>query len=232
MAAQGRRSVVEEAIDDIRLRIRRGDWGLGDRIPPEPELGRELGLSRAPLREALRALVHAGLLVTRQGDGTFVAAVDENEVALRRGLQGADPFEAIEVRRSLDVPAAALAAQRRDETDLASLQDALERRRAAADARDDEAFRQADIDFHRAVVDASHNQLLAGIYGSLAASIDGSWTSEAGLNRAASTAHDHHDELYEAIRDQAAQDAMLVAGTILDNQSSDLSQKTQHPTQA
>ncbi|MFJ3956175.1 FadR/GntR family transcriptional regulator [Arthrobacter sp. NPDC090010] len=222
MTAYGRRSVVEEAIDDIRLRIRRGDWGLGDRIPPEPELGKELGLSRAPLREALRALVHAGLLVTRQGDGTFVAAVDESELALRRGMEGADPHEAIEVRRSLDVPAASLAAQRRDDADLNRLKDALDRRRAAAAERDDDGFRQADIDFHRAVVEASHNQLLAGIYGSLAASAEPGWTSQAGLNRAATASHDNHDELYEAIRDQQAQEAMLVAGAILDNQSSDL----------
>ncbi|MDP5228062.1 MULTISPECIES: FCD domain-containing protein [Arthrobacter] len=224
MMAQPRRSVVEEAIDDIRLRIRRGEWGLGDRIPPEPELGRELGLSRAPLREALRALVHAGLLVTRQGDGTFVAAVNESEIALRRGLQGADPHEAIEVRRSLDIPAAALAAQRRDDDDLARLEDALDRRRAAAAARDDVAFRDADIDFHRAIVLASHNQLLAGIYGSLASSAEGGWTSRAGLNRAAAVVHDNHDDLYEAIRDQQAQEAMLRAGAILDNQTSDLTQ--------
>ncbi|MHC6221849.1 FadR/GntR family transcriptional regulator [Arthrobacter sp. MMS24-S77] len=222
MTVNGRRSVVDDAIDDIRLRIRQGEWGLGDRIPPEPELGKALGLSRAPLREALRALVHAGLLVTRQGDGTFVAAVDEQEIALRKGFQGADRFEAIEVRRSLDVPAAALAAQRRDQEDLDRLQDALERRRAAAEAHDDDGFRQADIDFHRGVVDAAHNQLLAGIYGSLAAEIDGSWTSPAGLERAASTEHDNHDELFEAIRDRSAQDAMMVAGSILDNQASDL----------
>lgn len=222
MTVNGRRSVVDDAIDDIRLRIRQGEWGLGDRIPPEPELGKALGLSRAPLREALRALVHAGLLVTRQGDGTFVAAVDEQEVALRKGFQDADPFEAIEVRRSLDVPAAALAAQRRDEADLEKLQDALTRRRTAAEAQDDDGFREADIDFHRAVVDAAHNQLLAGIYGSLAATIDGSWTSAAGLKRAATHEHDNHDELFEAIRDSAPQEAMLVAGAILDNQASDL----------
>ena len=217
--------MVDEAIDDIRQRIRQGEWGLGDRIPPEPELGRALGLSRAPLREALRALVHAGLLVTRQGDGTFVAAVDEREIALRRGFKEPDPFEAVEVRRSLDVPAAALAAQRRDQADLDRLEDALRRRRAAADARDDDGFREADIDFHRAVVDAAHNQLLAGIYGSLAANIDGSWTSAAGLDRAAHAGHDNHDDLFEAIRDGSVQDAMLVAGAILDRQAHDLENK-------
>ncbi|WP_332602045.1 FadR/GntR family transcriptional regulator [Arthrobacter sp. S2(2024)] len=225
MTVNGRRSVVDDAIDDIRLRIREGEWGLGDRIPPEPELGKALGLSRAPLREALRALVHAGLLVTRQGDGTFVAAVDEQEVALRKGLQGADRLEAIEVRRSLDIPAAALAAQRRDQEDLDKLQDALDRRRAAAEAHDEGGFRLADIDFHRAVVGAAHNQLLAGIYGSLAESIDGSWTSPEGLNRAAHAEHDSHDELFDAIRDRSTQDAMLVAGAILDNQASDLEGK-------
>lgn len=149
-------------------------------------------------------------------------AVDEQEVVLRKGFQGADRFEAIEVRRSLDVPAAALAAQRRDQDDLDKLQDALDRRRAAAEAHDDNGFRAADIDFHRAVVDAAHNQLLAGIYGSLAATVYGSWTSRAGLDRAAYAGHDNHDELFEAIRDGSMQDAMLVAGAILDNQASDL----------
>ncbi|MFF1831460.1 FadR/GntR family transcriptional regulator [Paenarthrobacter sp. NPDC058040] len=226
MAVNGKRSVVEEAIDDIRQRIRQGEWGLGDRIPPEPELGKALGLSRAPLREALRALVHAGLLVTRQGDGTFVAAVNEQEIALRKSFQDADPLEAVEVRRSLDVPAAALAAQRRDKADLDKLEDALSRRRSAAEAGDMEGFRAADIDFHRAVVDAAHNQLLAGLYGSLAENVEGAWTTPAvGVERAAHAGHDNHDDLFEAIRDGSAQEAMLVAGSILDNQAHYLENK-------
>src|SRR5688572_32268160 len=50
----------------------RGDWAEGERIPPERELCQKLGVGRASLREALKALEIMGMIETRLGDGTYV----------------------------------------------------------------------------------------------------------------------------------------------------------------
>lgn len=59
-----------------------GGWPLGEKIPAEPELMAALGVSRNTVREAARALVHAGLLDARPGDGTYVTATDGLGAAL------------------------------------------------------------------------------------------------------------------------------------------------------
>jgi GntR family transcriptional regulator len=59
--------------DELRQRIDQGKLPAGTRLPSEPDLAAELGVSRATLREALRALQDEGLLRRRQGSGTYVA---------------------------------------------------------------------------------------------------------------------------------------------------------------
>ncbi|MFE7234013.1 FadR/GntR family transcriptional regulator [Streptomyces sp. NPDC057596] len=73
-------------ISELRAEIARGAWRVGERIPPEGQLAESLGVSRLSVREAVRVLVHSGLLSTRQGAGTYVTATDEAQVALRRHL--------------------------------------------------------------------------------------------------------------------------------------------------
>src|SRR3712207_4427498 len=59
--------------DELKQRIDRGELAAGARLPSEPDLAAELQVSRATLREALRAMELEGLLRRRQGSGTFVA---------------------------------------------------------------------------------------------------------------------------------------------------------------
>ena len=86
MRAIPRRSLVDVAIDELRERIDSGSWPIGHRLPAEARLAEELGISRASVREATRALAHTGLIASRQGDGTFVTARSESDAALRRQL--------------------------------------------------------------------------------------------------------------------------------------------------
>src|ERR1700760_2897957 len=79
-----RTGLVEQVIEQMRDAIRTGDWAVDQRIPPEPELVTVLGVGRNTVREAVRALSHAGLLEVRQGDGTFVRATSELSGAVRR----------------------------------------------------------------------------------------------------------------------------------------------------
>jgi len=68
---------------DLRARIKRGEWKPGDRLPPEPELAIRYRVSRITVRQALARLVADGHIERRQGTGTFVRA---EKVAQRTGL--------------------------------------------------------------------------------------------------------------------------------------------------
>ena len=79
-----RTGLVDQVIAQMRELVSSGEWPLGDKIPPETELVTALGVGRNTVREAVRALSHAGLLEVRQGDGTFVRATNEISGAVRR----------------------------------------------------------------------------------------------------------------------------------------------------
>ncbi|RSN64828.1 GntR family transcriptional regulator [Actinomadura sp. WAC 06369] len=159
-----RSSLVDQVIDQLRDEIANGVWPVGGKIPPEPVLSETLGVGRNTVREAVRALTHAGLLDSRQGDGTYVRATSELSGAVRRRLEKAELIEILEVRRGLEVEAARLAAARRTEADTAAIAVALARRDAAWAAGDHAAFVEADLAFHTAVVDATHNRVLTDLY--------------------------------------------------------------------
>lgn len=63
------------AASAIRAGVQKGYWRVGERLPSEPQLALDLGISRATLREALRLLISDGLIHRRHGVGTFVARV-------------------------------------------------------------------------------------------------------------------------------------------------------------
>ncbi|MET9294293.1 FCD domain-containing protein [Streptomyces sp. NPDC003077] len=212
---------MESATDEIRGHVLDGSWPVGSRIPSESALSEALGLSRATVREAVRSLVHAGLLETRQGDGTFVISVDDSAVALRRRLERAELTHVTQVRQGLDVVAARQAAKHRTDEQLAAIDSALARRGAALAAGDPDAFTAADADFHVLVAEASANPVLADIYRSLSTAL------RAELRRAACplptpTTADPHTRLTDAIRAQDPQAAVDAAVALLAGHVRDL----------
>lgn len=163
LTATRRTGLVDQVIEQMRGAISRGDWPVDQRIPPEPELVSALGVGRNTVREAVRALSHAGLLDVRQGDGTFVRATSEICGALRR-LYGTRLREVLQVRRVLEVEGARMAALERTEDELADLTATLARRDSAIEREDLESVLDADTWFHRKVVECSHNGLLIELY--------------------------------------------------------------------
>lgn len=159
-----RSSLTEQLIDAMRERIADGRWPVDQRIPTEAELVSMLGVGRNTVREATRALSHAGLLETRQGHGTYVRATSELAGALRRRATSARMLEVLEVRRALETEAAGLAAQRRTADDLDRLRTAQADRLARCQAGDEEGLVDADLALHRAVVAAAHSPMLAELY--------------------------------------------------------------------
>jgi DNA-binding FadR family transcriptional regulator len=162
-----RSSLASRVTAQLQSLIESGEWPVGTKIPAEPVLVQVLGVGRNTVREAVRALVHSGMLEPRQGDGTYVLADNELGAALLRRVRHTGHLEALEVRNSLERDAARLAAARRTEQDVAALRAALRNCDSARDAGDDEAFVHADVAFHQAVVAAAHNSMLADLYGHL-----------------------------------------------------------------
>nr|WP_201784424.1 FCD domain-containing protein [Nonomuraea pusilla] len=158
--------VVPQLESLLRERIRQGRWKSGERLPSEVRLAAELGVGRSTVREAVRLLAHDGWLVVRHGSGTFVAdpppsAGEDGD--LRGLLRRARVLEAFEVRRALEVEAARLAAARIRPEDVEELRALLHGRQERLGG-DPAAFVDADLDFHRAVVDLAGNAVLSGLY--------------------------------------------------------------------
>mgnify|MGYP001132689062 CR=1 FL=1 len=133
----------------------------GQKLPNELELSQEMGVSRATLREAIRALTTQGVLEVRRGKGTFVSPragelEDFGFDALERVRgQLRDLFE---LRSIVEPQAARLACQRATE---AELQEILTRgRQVDACIRAGEDRTRADREFHAAIVRATHNEFM------------------------------------------------------------------------
>lgn len=167
LSSPRRSSLTDQVIAQLRTQITSGAWPVGSRIPTEPELVEQLGVARNTVREAVRALAHNGLLDIRQGSGTYVLATSELAGVMHRRFAGAGPRDVAEVRSTLESSAARLAAGRRTERDLRRLDALLARREEAWDSGDAERFVTADASFHLAVVAASHNEVLGGLYADL-----------------------------------------------------------------
>jgi DNA-binding FadR family transcriptional regulator len=160
---QTKRSLVDLALEELGQRLTSGTWAVGSRIPTEPELAEQLGISRNTVREAVRVLLYAGLLEVRQGDGTYVRAITSPAEAMR-SISRASLREQLEVRAVLEESTARLAALRADEHDIAQIERCLAIRGEQHQYQTADDFIARDMDFHLAIADACGNAALAELY--------------------------------------------------------------------
>jgi GntR family transcriptional repressor for pyruvate dehydrogenase complex len=162
-------AVTDEAILKIKEMIISGEFGPGDRLPPEKELSEALGLSRSSMREAIKALEVIRVLDVRRGDGTYVTSLEPRLLLEAMSFvvdlhADSSILEFFAVRRILEPAAVALAAARMSPTTLADL-------RAQLDSVDttttvDELI-EHDLAFHSAIVAEAGNAYLASLIESL-----------------------------------------------------------------
>ncbi|MFD9130465.1 FadR/GntR family transcriptional regulator [Kitasatospora sp. NPDC059571] len=206
-----RTPLSDQVIAQLRAQITSGEWPVGARIPTEAELVEQLGVARNTVREAVRALAHNGLLDIRQGSGTYVLATSELAGVMHRRFADADQAQVAELRASLEMSAAGLAAVRRTARDLELLSAALERRDLAWHSGDPESFVQADAAFHQAVVAAAHNDVIAAVYADLGEVMRAHLRHDVGPELVAER-YVGHDGILDAIRAGDAQRASVEAG--------------------
>jgi DNA-binding FadR family transcriptional regulator len=164
-------ALTDEAIVRIKEMIMNGQLHPGDRLPREPDLAVQLGLSRNSLREAVKALSLINILDVRQGDGTYVTSLGPELLldALTFVVdfhQDDSVLHFLAVRRILEPAAAGLAAEHIGVEQVAELRRLLAR---AAEEPDPDRLLDLDLRFHRLIATCSDNPVLASLLEGLSA---------------------------------------------------------------
>ena len=161
-------SISKQIAEQLRAAIVAGQFKIGQRLPTEDELAQRYGVSRPSVREALKRLAAQNLVRAKRGPtgGNFV--VQPSYAELAESLSGAATLlvgmgalgieEIIEARRALQGSCMDLAASNASETHIQNIEAALKRQQDPEIS--DEAFCQADVAFHRALLDATDNGML------------------------------------------------------------------------
>ena len=142
----------------------------GDRLEPERELAKILGISRPSLREAIQILQVQGRLRVKHGIGIFILDQADGE-KLRESLRTAQHRieELFQMREILEAPAVEWAAERRSEEQLAEMKLAAKALNQAIARKpvDFENLRRLDMEFHLTIVRSAQNQFLNQTLGTL-----------------------------------------------------------------
>jgi DNA-binding FadR family transcriptional regulator len=214
-----RQPLVKQVLDYLQQQITTGAFPVGSKLPAEPELMITLSVGRSTLREAMRVLAHMGLVDVRPGDGTYIRVPAPEAESLGQRLRRARVIEVYEVRRTLELECARLAALRRDEADLAALQQALRDRREFQPPGNEEAFVDADLAFHISIASATKNAVLADLYQAFISVNHESWVEASEALGSTEQGQSLHEQLAAAIArrdpDQAQQltELMLAQST-------------------
>ena len=214
-----RRSISEQVANRIMAMIKSGNLKAGDRLPTEAQMGIAFGISRPPLREALKALTLMGVLESRQGGHYAVTDLSPSRLVapfnIMLSVGDYDVDEHFEARKVVDLELVKLCCQR------ANLEQRERILRHAFDGRafhdDPIAFRLLDVEFHRSLNEAAANRLLTAL-------AQGLYDIGLDLRRAASAAPGHieksvqqHIIIAEAIMAEDAEAAVAAYAEHLDH---------------
>jgi GntR family transcriptional repressor for pyruvate dehydrogenase complex len=160
-----RRSISEQVANRIMAMIKSGNLKSGDRLPTEAQMGIAFGISRPPLREALKALTLMGVLESRQGGRYTVTDLSPSRLVapfnVMLSIADYDVHEHFEARAVVDLELVRLCTIRATpEQRQRIMQHAVD---GHAFLTDPVAFRLLDIEFHQSLNDAADNRLLSAL---------------------------------------------------------------------
>lgn len=186
--------------------IHSGELSSGDRLPPERDLAKLLGVSRPTLRAGIRSLVTVGILYSRQGAGTFVASVGESPILdgsplrLLSALHGFTSDEMFEARLALEMSIAGLAAERATSEQMTLM--AEEIAGMYASLNDPEQYLVHDMQFHQTIAAASNNRILTALMNMVATILFDSRRKTVKRARDLKDSAEQHQNIYRAIRER------------------------------
>lgn len=211
-----RQPLVKQVLEYLQQCIASGEFPVGSKLPAEPELMARLAVGRSTLREAMRVLAHMGLVDVRPGDGTYVCAPPPEKETLGQRLQRARIFEIYEVRRVLELECARLAAQRRDEDDLATLRQTLQQRKVLLAPGHEAAFIEVDLAFHSGIARATKNTVLSDLYQAFIQVHREGWMQASEVPGLNGQGQELHEQIVEAIAQRDAEQALHLTRRMLD----------------
>ncbi|MDE0591447.1 FadR/GntR family transcriptional regulator [Halocynthiibacter sp. C4] len=179
------RGILGAAVENLGVRIVGGEWAEGDAISKEADLVEELGVSRSVVREAFRILGAKGLIRSKTSDGTRVMLRSEWRLldpdVMDWRIQAGDTISLLDdlqkVRLVMEPGIAFTATQMATEEQRARVKAAWERKVAVAEepevdsAERRQNFIDADLDFHRSLIECVGSELLEQLYAVIEASM-------------------------------------------------------------
>ncbi|WP_432950598.1 GntR family transcriptional regulator [Kribbella sp. CA-253562] len=187
----------EQVLSELRRRIVDGDYAQGERLT-ENRLADDFGVSRNPVREALRVVESEGFVEILPRRGAVVATLDETAIR--------DLFA---VRKQLETLAAGLAAERATEDDVARLRALLVEANKATEAGDLARVAELNSALHVAVIDISGNRWLASLSSAMYHHVH--WVFRVGAAQRAPHSWEEHIRLVDAIAAGDAEAAVAAA---------------------
>lgn len=158
-----KKSLADMVAEKLKQQIADKYYKAGDKLPTEPELMKTFGVGRSSIREAIKILVNMGIVRVQQGAGTFVVDQSDNgDINIKMSV--ADRTELDEVRKILDIAIVEKAVARITEREIERMRLSLEKRNMYAMNGSLNECIEADLNFHIAIADGTHNRILADIY--------------------------------------------------------------------
>lgn len=194
--------LYEQIVDQVEARILNGELKPGDKLPTERELAEQFGVSRTAVREAVKALIQAGLIEAHPGRGTFVTSRVPTGVRIMldqmiKANKTDGTRNLLEVREILEPEIAVLAAARATEEHIAAMRRAIEVMQHSLD--DIDVFIEADMDFHLALSAGTCNPLFVALMDSLVDVLRETRKQIALVDGGMQRAQEHHRRILDAV---------------------------------
>ncbi len=196
-----------QLVHELGSRIVNGEITPGAALPTEEELATELGASRTAVREAVKVLTGKGLVLSRTSAGTRVQTerswnlLDPDILSWRYDQPSLKHLEDLAaLREALEPEAARIAAEQVTDSSLAVISEALDEMHATM--TDLDAFITADLKFHRAIVEASGNELLIHIQSMMSVALSSVRQLHTRSVRRNKQTMPGHERVLDAIRDR------------------------------
>ncbi|WJY14011.1 transcriptional regulator LldR [Pectobacteriaceae bacterium CE90] len=205
--------LADHLVEQVKALIHERKLDAGMRLPAERQLATELGVSRSSLREAIQKLISEGVLISRRGGGTYVRYErepwsEQRIVQPLKTLVENDPgyrYDILEARHAIEASTAWHAAMRATEADKEKLRACFDATLKFKESDNPDLAAQADVRFHLAIAEASHNvvllQTMRGFFDLLQSSVMHSRQRMYTVPTIFAHLTEQHDELLQAILD-------------------------------
>lgn len=208
----------------IRELVKSGGLRVGDRLPPERELGERLGVSRTVVREAIQILRAEGLVRIRMGVGTFVTQsapnILEGPMSFLQHSESKKIQDLLEVRNLIEPAIAALAAENASPNHIARMEQAI----LDMDGfiSDGHHYIERDNHFHIALAEASNNSVYLLLINSIVDLLQENRQLAISVPGAAKRANGYHRRILDAVRSKEPKKAFAAMAGHMDQMAQDV----------